>query len=453
MDYFVVGSRPLLARFPPHIPGLYQQGKVQFAQDSNGQLVACPDSTVGSARGAGDGENPPSRAVGDDGVDSEAADVSEAKVPALSIPQGYDGKDHDCADREVGLGPPPSSPSRLGGAVATLGAVTLKAPAALHTSFSSTEVGTWDPARFQYVRKLQEAQRNRGQVHLMKDLVENEMVAVKQMPSRWVRSCHSEFVIEHPSETELPWQDVGCVRFLNNAGYPYGCHLHGVYRDDVHTYVVTSYAELGDLFSWCEAGVPPGRERENVVHPIARQILHGMQQLHDLSIVHRDLSLENILLSDPNGDDNLQIRLIDFSMASTSRYFRNCVRGKASYQAPELHCEGEYDAYLSDVFSLGVTLYALLLKDYPWLSTRPGGCKCFEYVRKHGFRSYLAKRKLRNSTARVAEFMSEPLQELLEGMLALDPADRLTLGESATFAQGNGRSVWELAWLAQGPPR
>lgn len=26
-------------------------------------------------------------------------------------------------------------------------------------------------------------------------------------------------------------------------------------------------------------------------------------------------------------------------------------------------------------------------QDYPWLSTRPGGCKCFEYVRKHGFRA------------------------------------------------------------------
>merc|ERR1719324_2235018 len=99
-------------------------------------------------------------------------------------------------------------------------------------------------------------------------------------------------------------------------------------------------------------------------------------------------------------------------MASATRMFRNCVRGKASYQAPELHGDAEYDAYLSDVFSLGVTLYALLLKDYPWLSTRPGGCKCFEYVRKHGFRAYLAKRKLRNSGQRIGDMMSEPCKQL-----------------------------------------
>ena len=27
------------------------------------------------------------------------------------------------------------------------------------------------------------------------------------MNERWVGSSHSDFVIEHPSETELPWQD------------------------------------------------------------------------------------------------------------------------------------------------------------------------------------------------------------------------------------------------------
>lgn len=310
--------------------------------------------------------------------------------------------------------------------------------------YDPAEVGTWDPCRFEVIRKLQDATRNRGQVHLMRDNEQGCLVAVKQMPNRWVREGHSEFVLEHPAETEMPWQDVGCVRFLNRSGYDYACELCGVYRDDVHTYVVTSFATEGDLFSWCEAGVAPGLEREEVVRPLARQMLEGVQQLHEYSIIHRDLSLENILMA-KSDDDSLHIRIIDFSMASTSRRFRNCVRGKASYQAPELHTDQEYDGMLSDAFSLGVTIYAVLLKDYPWLSTRPGGCKCFEYVRKHGFRSYLAKRKLRNSTGRVAEFLSEPLTQLLEGLLALDPAERLTLGEAQWG--GSRRSVWDMPWL------
>lgn len=327
----------------------------------------------------------------------------------------------------------------------------IRAPDALHQSFEPSEVQSWEAGRFELVRKLQDATRNRGQVHLMSDTKEGRLVAVKQMPNKWVRTSHAEFVMEHPSETELPWKDVGCIRFLNKVGYAYACGLLGVYRDDTYTYVVTSFATEGDLFSWCEVGVPPGIARERLVRPLARQILQGVQHLHELAIVHRDLSLENILVSKTDDEDSLEIKIIDFSMSSTSRTFRNCVRGKASYQAPELHNDLEYDAFLTDTFSLGVTLYAVILKDYPWLSTRPGGCKCFEFVRKHGFRAYLAKRKLRNTNAKVADFMSEPLQQLLEGMLALDPAERLTLGESAWGSSGR-RSVWDEPWIRDDSP-
>mmetsp|Transcript_35255 Transcript_35255/g.109811 ORF Transcript_35255/g.109811 Transcript_35255/m.109811 type:complete len:410 (-) Transcript_35255:33-1262(-) len=406
MDYFAVGGRPLLSRFPPYIPGSFG-ARLPERQGSAGWPGEPPaeDLQVGTAS-------------------SSALKPSDAASVAAT---GASSRDGDASDPQA-----------------------VRTPAALHSGFDPKEVRPWEPSRFELIRKLQDATRNRGQVHLMRDVSEDRLVAVKQMPNRWIRNCHSDFVIEHPAETEMPWQDVGCVSFLNSAGYSYACSLFGVYRDDLHTYVVTSFASEGDLFSWCEAGVAPGLEREVVVHPLARQMMEGMQQLHDFSIVHRDLSLENVLLSKLE-HDSLRIRIIDFSMASTSRRFSNCVRGKASYQAPELHTSGEYDAFLTDAFSLGVTLYAVLLKDYPWLSTRPGGCKCFEYVRKHGFRSYLAKRKLRNSSVRVADVVSEPLKQLLEGMLAFDPADRLTLGERAWGADSGRRSVWDEPWIHNGP--
>jgi len=413
-----VGGRPLLSRFPPYLPGSFAP-KLQDPCSSSTQQF--PDDI--EAEEATALENLERGGATSSALEAASRDQC-VKAPSVVVAAGMMAATDDMAHAEQAV----------------------KAPTALHTAFDPKEVGAWEPCRFEMVRKLQDATRNRGQVHLMRDTSGDRLVAVKQMPTRWVRRCHSDFIIEHPTETEMPWQDVGCVRFLNDVGYPYACTLLGLYRDDVHTYVVTSFASEGDLFSWCEVGVPPGLEREVVVHPLARQMMEGMQQLHDLSIVHRDISLENILLSKLD-DDSLRIRIIDFSMASTSRRFRNCVRGKASYQAPELHTDGEYDAFLSDAFSLGVTLYALLLKDYPWLSTRPGGCKCFEYVRKHGFRSYLAKRKLRNSQARVADVMSEPLKQLLEGMLALDPADRLTLGERVWSVDGARKSVWDEPWM------
>mmetsp|Transcript_1783 Transcript_1783/g.5652 ORF Transcript_1783/g.5652 Transcript_1783/m.5652 type:complete len:409 (+) Transcript_1783:140-1366(+) len=407
MDYFAVGGRPLLS------------GRIYASIFGKSRFRNVEEAGVATAFGQGQQEHP-----GRHGI-SEAATSSAPGMGVEDITADLDES---------------SDPAK---GVRVLGA--------LHKGFDPDEVDVWDPLRFVEIRKLQDASRNRGQVYLMRDTQTDRLVAVKKMPTGWVRKCHADFIIEHPTETEWPWQDVGCIRFLNNVGYLYGCTLLGVFRDEQSTYVVASLATEGDLFSWCETGASPSLEREAVVQPLARMIFKGVQELHDLSIVHRDLSLENILLSKTEDGESLEIRIIDFSMASTARHFRRCVRGKASYQAPELHTDLEYDAYLSDAFSLGVTLYAVLLKDYPWLSTRPGGCKCFEYVRKHGFRAYLTKRKLRNSNVTVGEFMSEPLKQLLSGLLSLDPNERLTLGERSWG--GSRRSVWDEPWLALGPGR
>jgi len=434
MDYFAIGGKPFLSRFPPHIPGIFNPQEQSHQEPSPGDCSATnpADHLVdGHALKAlqafqkAQAQFQQAQALAADQANyrSSRGAASSAARPAAPY-AASDSEDEDVDDGHV------------------------KAPRALHQGYDHKEVRDWPAQRFEVIRKLQDATRNRGQVVLMKDKDDNRLVAVKIMPNRWVGTSHSDFVIDHPSETELPWQDLGCVRFLNDVGFPYACDLLGVYRDAEHTYVVTTFATEGDLFSWCEGGVAPGHEREIVVQPIARQLMEGIQQLHDFGIVHRDLSLENVLMSKTDGD-TMTIKIIDFSMASTARSFRNCIRGKASYQAPELHTDQEYDAYLTDAFSLGVTLYAVLLKDYPWLSTRPGGCKCFEYVKKHGFRAYLAKRKLRNSTQRVVEFMSEPLVCLLEGLLTFEPSERLTLGERKW---GSSRpSIWDLSWLHEGP--
>jgi len=297
------------------------------------------------------------------------------------------------------------------------------------------------------VGKVQDAARNQGVVHKVYDGLEEQFVAVKQMPNQWVSSCHEMFLLTHRGETERPWVDIGCSAFLNVIAYPYVCPLVGVYRDGESTYVVSKLASEGDFFSW--SGQPslaaPGPEREVLMKPLALQILDGMRCLHDLSIVHRDLSLENLLLSRNYGE--LRVQIIDFGMASTSRYFQDDVRGKPSYQAPEMHQDVVCDAFLADTFSVGVALYAMLLKDYPWMSTRPGCCKCHEFARRHGFQGFLRKRKFRGTGDTLAQHMSAPLIQLLSGLLSFCPEERLTLGEVAWLETGSRRSVWQEPWL------
>lgn len=199
-----------------------------------------------------------------------------------------------------------------------------EAPKNLDSAFDGTEVEPWPENRFSLVRKLADATRNQGVVMLMHDQNSGEQVAVKQMPNTWMYKNNEEFLRARPKETEFPWVDIGCTRYLNSVDFKYACTLHGVYRSDEHTYVVSTVEPHGDLFCAAERGSPPGEQRETELMPIVLEIFRAVQQLHDLNIAHRDISVENLLESrDETGA--VTVRLIDFGMASTGPMFHNSV--------------------------------------------------------------------------------------------------------------------------------
>mmetsp|Transcript_48030 Transcript_48030/g.104587 ORF Transcript_48030/g.104587 Transcript_48030/m.104587 type:complete len:503 (-) Transcript_48030:617-2125(-) len=332
----------------------------------------------------------------------------------------------------------------------------LKAPSSLESAFDPSWVKAWEADRYKTEKMLQEAPRNKGEVYLVKDTVEEKLLAAKRMPTRWARTSHSAFTSMHPEETEFPWTDIGCTKFLNDVGYPFACRLHGVYRDSTHTFVLSSYASEGDLFKWACYDLPAkrGPEREQLARPVIIDVALALRDLHMLSIAHRDVSIENILRTKDEWDqDQASVRLIDFGAASTRR-FRRASTGKASYQAPEMHSDQDgYDAYLCDAFALGVAMYVILCKDYPWMSTKPGECKCFAYVKRHGFRAFANKRKLPGTNIRVSSVMSESALQLLEGLLAFDPLERIGLGDCDPFTEEAEpdcrRSIWDEPWLKE----
>mmetsp|Transcript_42998 Transcript_42998/g.98798 ORF Transcript_42998/g.98798 Transcript_42998/m.98798 type:complete len:630 (+) Transcript_42998:83-1972(+) len=318
----------------------------------------------------------------------------------------------------------------------------VRAPMDLHSSFSPTAVKQWPVQQFEVVHKIQDATRNQGTVCLMRDIKTGELVATKVMPNCWVKDSHLAFVAAHPAETEQPWQDIGCNQFLDSVGFPFSIGLLGVYRDDQCTSVVSRFASGGDLFGWASnLQVPPGPDREMQLKPLVRQLLRGVQQLHELQISHRDLSAENVLVAE---GASAHVKVIDYGAASTERFLHG-VTGKPSYQAPEMFESDDFDTFLTDAFSLGVTIYAISLLDYPWMDTSGRGDKCVQFVRMKGFRAFAARRRLTNSNAKVADVLSPELQMLLEGLLDFDPSKRCCLGES--IFQHTRKSVWDLPWL------
>lgn len=93
-------------------------------------------------------------------------------------------------------------------------------------------------------------------------------------------------------------------------------------------------------------------------------MVSGLEYLHDMSILYRDLKLENVVL-----DAQGYPKLIDFGLSkpdavrSDSRSTTMC--GSMEYMAPEVLQRKPYD-HLADLWSFGIIMYELLLGSTPF---------------------------------------------------------------------------------------
>lgn len=309
------------------------------------------------------------------------------------------------------------------------------------------QVLRWDDRKFEMVRTLEQAKRNRGTVDLMHRLSDGQFVAVKRMPNDWVGKDSDDFCRKRPTAHERPWFDLGMLRYLNEQGFEFTVKLEGIMRDKSLTYAITSFADRGELFAWCGDDTPVGAAREEKMRPLCRQLFAAVQWLHDHGIAHRDISLENILLQTGRRTEDLQLKLIDFGMATTSERYCSRTYGKPSYQPPEMHTGMTFDAYLSDNFALGVVVFAMACQDYPWRTTKPGQCKRFESFERWGFRRALSLRNLPagSTGATLDRVLSPDLVDMMEPLLSLVPKSRGSMGEGC-FLPGRP-SVWDSRWL------
>lgn len=92
----------------------------------------------------------------------------------------------------------------------------------------------------------------------------------------------------------------------------------------------------------------------------------GLQDLHQKNIVHRDIKLENILMS--SLQNNFQAKIADFGSATILPTADSKARlqiGTNGYFAPEILKAEEYGKEV-DIYSLGALTYALLTAKLPF---------------------------------------------------------------------------------------
>jgi protein phosphatase len=102
---------------------------------------------------------------------------------------------------------------------------------------------------------------------------------------------------------------------------------------------------------------------------LGTQIVQGLGVLHRLSIIHRHIEPVNLLHAD---DDHIRILGLGEALAAGVPYAESADKPRApNYAAPELFDERGASAQ-TDIFSLGVTLYHLLTRKFPYGAIKPG---------------------------------------------------------------------------------
>jgi len=140
------------------------------------------------------------------------------------------------------------------------------------------------------------------------------------------------------------------------------------------------------------------------------QLCEGVDYLHRLNIVHRDLKLENVLL-----DSQQNIRIIDFGLAVSIRSHQQILTsycGTPEYQAPEIHKKQPYKGPPTDIWSLGVMLHALVMGELPFTGIN---------------RQHVARRASRGLIEMPG--VSKLCQATAKAMIQLEPERRVTAQE------------------------
>jgi serine/threonine protein kinase len=178
-------------------------------------------------------------------------------------------------------------------------------------------------------------------------------------------------VMDRPKKTRM--EDIEEIAIMKTLKHANIVDLEEVI-DDVKSqklYIVQEYVKGGELMPMGSTGNP---FPEELALRYFRDIVQGIHYLHSKGIVHRDLKPQNLLVA-----DNGTIKLADFGTAiftedDAGNDDKVRAGGTPAFMPPELfkiHGSCEIDLKATDVWSLGVTLYCMVVGRPPFHAYDP----------------------------------------------------------------------------------
>ncbi|XP_068437229.1 serine/threonine-protein kinase PLK4 isoform X3 [Clinocottus analis] len=188
--------------------------------------------------------------------------------------------------------------------------------------------------------------------------------------------------------------------------HPSILELYNYFEDSNYVYLVLEMCHNGEMSRHLKERAMAFSEDE--ARHFMNQIVKGMIYLHTHGILHRDLTMSNLLLT-----NNITIKIADFGLATqlklpNEKHFTMC--GTPNYISPEVATHSAHGLE-SDVWSLGCMFYAFLTGHPPFDT---------DTVKHTLSKVVLGEYEMPSHVSREA-------QDLIHHLLQRDPANRPSL--------------------------
>jgi serine/threonine protein kinase/Flp pilus assembly protein TadD len=187
-----------------------------------------------------------------------------------------------------------------------------------------------------------------GVVYKAKDTKLKRTVALKFLPMQ---------ELEAEEEKARLVYEAQAAAALN---HPNICTIYEIEEADGQTFIAMEYVEGQTLKEKIDSGPMDPAEAVD----LALHVGEGLQEAHSRGIVHRDIKPANIMVTSPR-----QIKIMDFGLAKSPTRVKitrtGTTVGTQAYMSPE-QARGQEADHRSDIWSLGVVLYEMLVGRRPF---------------------------------------------------------------------------------------
>lgn len=229
-----------------------------------------------------------------------------------------------------------------------------------------------------------------GKVKIGHHVLSGEKVAIKVLEKKRIL----EIVDKNRVERE--------IKLLKMLRHKNIIQLYCVIQTATNIYLIMEYASGNELFNYI---VAKKRLSEQESCEFFQQLVSGIEYLHKFKIVHRDIKPENIIL-----DNKKTLKIIDFGLSNSYRKIEllSTQCGSPCYAAPEMISGNKYRGENIDIWSTGITLFAMVCGFLP-----------FEDMNNDAL-----YKKITEGKFTIPQFLSDGVKDLLRHVLTVDPEKR-----------------------------